>query len=66
MKNIKGLAIATDGNLKRIAITYDEIDETTGKVANANVKANRVIVDESALEHISSLEKFAQSIIEAE
>lgn len=37
MINIKGLAIATDGNFKRMAVTYDEIDNT-GKVTNSNAK----------------------------
>ena len=36
MKNIKGFAVGTDGNMKRIAITYDAIDDS-GKVVNSNV-----------------------------
>lgn len=36
MKNIKGFAVASDGNMKRIAITFDEISDT-GKVINSNV-----------------------------
>jgi hypothetical protein len=66
MKNIKGLAVATDGSLKRMAITYDEIDETTGKVINSNVKANRVVTDESVLDAIKLVEQLAQTIIDAE
>ena len=66
MKNIKGIAIATDGNLKRIAVTYDEIDETTGKIVNSNVKANRVVTDGIVLESIATIEGFVQEIIDAE
>ena len=65
MKNIKCIAIATDGNMKRIAITYDNVD-ATGKVTNANAKTNRVVTDASVLGDISKLEEFAQSIIDSE
>lgn len=63
MKNIKGFAIATDGNMKRIAITYDEIDDT-GKVINGNVKVNRIITDTEALTAVNNLENFGQIIID--
>lgn len=63
MKNIKGFAIATDGNMKRIAITYDEIDDT-GKVINGNVKVNRIITDTEALTAVNNLETFGQTIID--
>ena len=62
MKNIKGFAVATDGNMKRIAITYDEIDDV-GKVVNANVKVNRLITDTEALSAVSILETFGQNVI---
>lgn len=57
MKNIKGFAVASDGNMKRIAITFDEISDT-GKVINSNVKMNRIITDETCLlqfQHLSSM-----------
>lgn len=66
MKNIKGIAVATDGSLKRMAITYDVIDETTGKVTASNVKANRVVTDAAVLGEIAKIEEFAQTVIEAE
>lgn len=66
MKNIKGIAVATDGSLKRMAITYDVIDETTGKVTSSNVKANRVVTDAEVLSEITKIEEFAQMIIDAE
>lgn len=62
MINIKGLAIATDGNFKRMAVTYDEIDNT-GKVTNSNAKKNRVITDESVLDAVAIIENYALSII---
>lgn len=62
MKNIKGFAIASDGTMKRIAITYDEIDEN-GKVINGNVKVNRVITDTTAMNAVSAIEQYANTII---
>ena len=63
MKNIKGFAVGTDGTMKRIAITYDEIDES-GKVINANVKVNRIVTDNEALQAIDTVLSYAQSLIE--
>lgn len=65
MINIKGLAIATDGNYKRIAITYDEIDDT-GKVINSNSKVNRVVADTAVLDAIIVIEDYAKTIVETE
>ncbi len=65
MKNIKGFAVANDGVMKRIAITYDEIDET-GAVINANVKANRIITDKATLKAVDALTEYAQGIIDEE
>lgn len=65
MKNVKGFAIASDGNMKRIAITYDEIDDF-GKITNPNVKVNRIINDSDVLVSVSEIEGFARAVIEAE
>lgn len=63
MKNIKGFAVASDGNMKRIAITFDEISDT-GKVINSNVKMNRIITDENVLAAVSKLEQYGQIVID--
>ncbi len=63
MKNIKGFAVASDGNMKRIAVTYDEIDDA-GKVINANVKVNRLITDAESLSAVSKLEEYGQTVID--
>ena len=65
MKNIKGFAVGTDGNMKRIAITYDEIDDS-GKVVNSNVKVNRVVTDSDTLNAIDTIEKYAQTIADTQ
>lgn len=64
MNNIKGYAVASDGNMRRIAITYDVIDAATGKPLKVNVRANNFIVGEEVLEAISVIDKFAQSIVD--
>ncbi len=62
MINIKAIATATDGSVKRMAITYDVINEI-GKVTMANAKLNRVIVDDSVLKAVDTLELFAQNSV---
>lgn len=62
MRNVKGYAVASDGNMKRIAITYDEIDNT-GKVVSSNVKVSRLISDEEVLYANSVIETFAQNVV---
>lgn len=62
MRNVKGYAVASDGNMKRIAITYDEIDNT-GKVVSPNVKISRLISDEEVLYANSVIETFAQNVV---
>ena len=51
MINIKGIAIAQDGAMKRMAVTYDKIDDN-GKIINPNVRFNRVITDGNILGEI--------------
>lgn len=63
MNNVKGYAIATDGAMKRIAVTYDVIEESTGKVTNSNVKINRIVTDEKALECIAYLDNYCHEVI---
>lgn len=65
MKNIKVFAIAGDGNMKRLAITYDVIDDA-GKAVNPNKKINRLITDDEVLNAISVIERYSQEIIDSE
>lgn len=65
MKNIKGIAFANDGNMRRLAITYDEVN-SEGKVTNQNVKVNRVVTDEECFHALTLVETYAQSIISEE
>lgn len=63
MKNIKGFAVANDGTMKRIAVTFDEINDK-GEVINANVKMNRIVTDEKTLKALETVQKFAETIVE--
>lgn len=65
MKNIKGIAFAADGSMKRLAITYDEVN-SDGKVTNQNVKVNRVVTDDKVINALATVEAFAQSIADEE
>ena len=64
MNNLKGYAIANDGNMKRIAITYDVIDDNTGIPTALNKKVNQFITDTTVLETIKQIDTFAQGIID--
>lgn len=63
MNNIKGYAIANDGSMKRIAITYDVIDEF-GKPVKVNAKTNNFIVDSAVLDALAIVESYAQGIVD--
>jgi hypothetical protein len=63
MNNVKGYAIANDGSMKRIAITYDVIDEN-GKPVKVNAKTNNFIVDSEVLDALAIVEAYAQGIVD--
>lgn len=65
MKNVKCYAIANDGEAKRIAITFDEVNEE-GKIINPNKKVNRVITNQEALKAAMVIGKLAQTIVDGE
>ena len=62
MINIKAIATATDGSVKRMAVTYDVINDE-GKVISSNAKLNRVVIDQAALKAIDILKQLAQESI---
>ena len=62
MINIKAIATATDGSVKRMEVTYDVINGE-GKITTSNAKLNRVIVDDSVLKAVDTLELFAKNSV---
>ena len=65
MNNIKGYAIASDGNMKRIAITYDVIDEETGVPISLNKKINQYVTDDAILKLVAKIDMYAQGIVDS-
>lgn len=66
MKNIvSSLATVNANGAQRLSITYTKVDDT-GKIIEDNIRTNRIVLDESALESINSLIKFAQDIVDQE
>lgn len=65
MNNIKGIAVVTDGNQKRIAMTYDVINDE-GVVTAQNKKINRIVTDSEVLNSISAVESYAQTIVDSQ
>ncbi len=64
MNNVKGYAIANDGNMKRIAITYDAVGDD-GKPVKVNAKTSNFVLDESVLSAISVLDNYALSVVDS-
>ena len=62
MKNLKTVAVATDGSFKRIAMSYDEINNG-GTATAINKRVNRVVTDVDVLAAIDVLENHAKKII---
>ncbi len=65
MVNLKGFAIANDGDMKRVAVTFDVVDEVTGKPVEVNVKANNFITDKATLDAVSIVEEYVRNVINA-
>ena len=65
MNNIKGFAIANDGSMKRIAITYDVVDDASGQPVKMNVKTSNFITDNDVLSAVSTIESYSQSVVDS-
>lgn len=62
MNNIKALGIANDGNMKRLAINYDVINEE-GKVISSNKRVNRVVTDEEVINAINLIYDYSEKLL---
>jgi hypothetical protein len=63
MRNLKGTVIMTDGNSKRLALTYDVINDD-GEATAVNKKVDRIVTDKDTLEAIAAIEAYAQTVID--
>ena len=62
MNNIKALGIANDGNMKRLAINYDIINDE-GKVISSNKRVNRVVTDEEVINAINLIYDYSEKLL---
>lgn len=63
MKNIKGIAVVTDGSLKRMAVTFDVVEDD-GTISRTNQRINRIVTDSGVLEAAKEFEAYAQKIVD--
>lgn len=63
MNNIKGIAIIPDGMAKRVAISYDVIDDN-GTAIKQNAKINKVLIDQEVIDATQLLIDFATSVVD--
>lgn len=63
MVNIKNLTISQDGDLKKISVMWDVLDEN-GRIVGTNKRATRAATEESLIEAIETIKIYAENIIE--
>ena len=51
--------------MKRIAITYDVVDDASGKPVKMNVKTSNFITDNDVLSAVSTIESYSQSVVDS-
>lgn len=52
--------------MKRIIVTYDIVDDETGKPISLNNKINQFVTNATILKTINKLGEYAQGIVDAE
>lgn len=63
MNNVKSIAVANDGSMVRIAVTYDVINDD-GVVVEPNKKLNRIVTDAKVLDAIGEVNAYAKIIVD--
>lgn len=63
MVNLKNVSLTNDGELKRISIQWDVLDDA-GKTISTNNRATRIVTDETIIDDIAAIELYASNIIE--
>lgn len=66
MKIVTSLGVFNDAIGKRMSITYSEVDDQTGQVISDNKRIDRVVTDQTAINHANALAEYAQAFIDAE
>ena len=55
MKQLSSFLVLNVNGGDRVSYTYDEINDTTGEIENANVKESFFIVDEGLRGHVEAI-----------
>lgn len=63
MKIVTSIGLFNDAVGKRISITYSEIDEA-GQIISDNKRVDRVVTDQTAIDHANALSEYAQKFID--
>lgn len=63
MKIVTSITVFNDAVGKRMSVTYSEIDKSTGRIITDNKRVDRVITDQSVIEHAEALREFAQEFV---
>lgn len=65
MINIRSIDLSNEGQVERIAATYDKINDA-GEIVAMNKRISRVITDESIKAEYADLLAYVQKLIEEE
>lgn len=63
-KVVTSIGLFNDAVGKRMSITYSEIDETTGQIVSDNKRIDRVVTDQTAIEHANAIAQYAQQFVD--
>ena len=58
MKQLSSYMVLNVNGGDRVSYTYDEIDENSGELVNANVKESFYVVDANLREHIEAIRDY--------
>ena len=61
---VTSIGLFNDAVGKRMSITYSEIDETTGQIVSDNKRIDRVVTDQTAIEHANAIAQYAQQFVD--
>ncbi len=63
MINIKNLTVSQDGDLKKVSVMWDVLDDN-GRLIGTNNRLTRAVTEENVLEAIASIKTYAENVIE--
>ena len=63
-KVVTSIGLFNDAVGKRMSITYSEVDDTTGQIISDNKRIDRVVTDQTAIEHANAIAQYAQQFVD--